>query len=177
MPAYPVPANQRSRNNVSNIISVGSVARADGAGNQRLIQQQACSSVLQQAQTLEPLSVESSDSVESFSTKHYTKTLAFLYLLQFLKAPKAELLCQNQKATVWEGESSLGCVCRSCNEHLNPAFRFSLLPGTPPHKPLLLRISWPIHTKKKSLITTVNSLAKRPQLHFTQKSPNLCYFC
>lgn len=114
MPAYPVPANQRSRNNVSNIISVGSVTRADGAGNQRLIEQQACSSVLQQAQTLEVLSVESS----VCNTKHYTKTLAFLYLLQFLKAPKAELLCQNQNAIDWEGESSLGCVCGGCNEHL-----------------------------------------------------------
>lgn len=96
MPAYPVPANQRSRNNVSNIISVGSVTRADDAGNQRLIQQQACSSVLQQAQTLEPLSVEPS----VCNTKHYTKTLAFLYLPQFLKAPKAELLCQNQNCSV-----------------------------------------------------------------------------
>lgn len=95
MLAYPAPANQRSRNNVSNIISVGSVTRADGAGNRRLIQQQACSSVLEQAQKLEPLSVDSS----VCGTKHYSKTLAFLYLLQLLKAPKAELLCQNQKAT------------------------------------------------------------------------------
>lgn len=79
-----------------NIISVGSVTRADGTGNRRLIQQQACSSVLQQAQTLELLSVESA----LYSTKHYSKTLAFLYLLQFLKALKAELLCQNQNCFV-----------------------------------------------------------------------------
>lgn len=89
MPAYPVPANQRPRNNVSNIISVGSVTRADEAGNQRLIQQQALQLCTATGTDTELLSGEPS----VCNTKQSTKTLAFLYLLQFLKAPKAELLC------------------------------------------------------------------------------------
>lgn len=96
MPAYPVPANQRSRNNVSNIISVGSVTRADEAGNQRLIQQQALQLCAATGTDTELLSGEPS----VCNTKQSTKTLAFLYLLQFLKAPKAELLCQNQNCSV-----------------------------------------------------------------------------
>jgi len=50
----------------------------------------------------------------------HSKALAFLHLFQFLKAAKAELLCQNQKAAGWDRESSPGRVCRyrGCNEHL-----------------------------------------------------------
>lgn len=150
MPAYPVPANQRSRNNVSNIISVGSVTRADEAGNQRLIQQQALQLCAATGTDTELLSGEPS----VCNTKQSTKTLAFLYLLQFLKAPKAELLCQNQNCSVKTRKQQ--------TEKVNPAqgvsgrlqwaprsqLRFSLVLGTPPHKPLLFRISWPIHTKK-----------------------------